>query len=106
MDPNETLKRIRTERDDFLNAHGKDNEAALHHAYDLVMALDDLDVWLSKGGFKPSEWDEPEPVPQSGSHCQIIGKGLVKHWECDEFADGTITNVYDDGKVVYDPNGA
>ncbi len=60
MDPNEALNMIKAERDRFLDHYNEDQEVALHAAYDLVMALDDLDQWISNGGFLPTAWRPQE----------------------------------------------
>lgn len=55
MDVNETLRRLREAVAQWTLANGTD--AALHAADDAVQAFIDLDEWLSKGGFLPTEWN-------------------------------------------------
>lgn len=31
-------------------------------------------------------------TPQPGDNCLLLGNYLVKHFDCDEFPDGTVTN--------------
>lgn len=46
------------------------------------------------------ENDAPVPyVYQKGDRCRIIGNFQVKHFDCDEWADGTITDVRTGRKV-------
>lgn len=54
MDPNETLKIIRAERQRMSTTTNEEDyriaAAALHDA------IGDLDEWLSRGGFLPDAW--------------------------------------------------
>lgn len=52
MDPNKTLELIRGLASSIL-IHDSFSESM---ASDLAEAVDDLDKWLSKGGFKPEAW--------------------------------------------------
>ena len=54
MDPNEALEACRKSIQDFELADGVYNE--LDELLELVEAFQDLDNWLTKGGFKPKEW--------------------------------------------------
>lgn len=65
MDPDELLKQLRVLRNGVLA--GPDSDIIVHgdHAQmvwwrnlasDLTVALNDLDEWLSNGGFPPREW--------------------------------------------------
>lgn len=49
MDPNETLNIIRAEVHEILWGDKPDPEA-------LAQAANNLDEWLSRGGFLPKEW--------------------------------------------------
>lgn len=55
MDPNTLLHRVRTlvekVKDPYFNA-AKDPQTPL----DLANAVDDLDEWITKGGFVPAAW--------------------------------------------------
>lgn len=50
MDPNETLRIIRAQVGMILDENDGNSPEAL------AEAVRDLDGWLSKGGFLPSEW--------------------------------------------------
>jgi hypothetical protein len=52
VDPNETLKTIR-ELVNRTNAYG---DEVPPFVLDLVHAIEDLDGWLRKGGFHPTDW--------------------------------------------------
>ena len=52
VDPNETLKTIRA-LVDRTNAYG---DEVPPFVLDLVHAFEDLDGWLRKGGFHPTDW--------------------------------------------------
>ena len=54
MDPNETLAKMRDARSRYVNATTDDE--AFNAATDLAAASADLDNWLSRGGFKPADW--------------------------------------------------
>lgn len=43
--------------------------------------------------------DLTAPQYQPGDLCIILGNFEVQHYDCDEFADGVVTNVLT-GKVV------
>ena len=49
MDPNETLNKIRYLSHMYWKGRMEADEA--------LLAFQDLDEWLSKGGFKPCEWE-------------------------------------------------
>jgi len=57
MDPNATLARIRETRRQF-DAAERDglNTTALHLAQELAEAIEDLDAWITRGGFLPDDW--------------------------------------------------
>lgn len=50
MDPNTTLKEIRRAAYELLN------NKSVANADGLLAAWDDLDQWLSNGGFTPDDW--------------------------------------------------
>lgn len=50
MDPNATLKSIRELAN--MMAQGNDSEVSV----ELTEAIDNLDTWLSAGGFLPADW--------------------------------------------------
>jgi hypothetical protein len=54
MDPDETLRRIRR----TINQMRVDESTAIReaHADEIAEAFEDLDLWLSNGGFPPSDW--------------------------------------------------
>lgn len=59
MDPNDTLTRIRdliTEHDDLAGEEDYDHNEAVRILFDLTVAIEDLDGWLSRGGFLPVPW--------------------------------------------------
>ena len=39
-------------------------------------------------------------MKMSGDSCMMLGSGLVQHWECDEYEDGTVTNCIT-GQIVF-----
>lgn len=51
MDPNETLNTIRAEVHEILFGDKPDPDA-------LAEAVNNLDEWLSRGGFLPNEWTQ------------------------------------------------
>ena len=51
MDPNQTLRRLRLLAELVTTSGEPDPDAN-----DLAEAFNDLDTWLSKGGFLPNEW--------------------------------------------------
>jgi hypothetical protein len=54
MDPNETLRQIRLLiRQSRVD---RDPQTFIQHARDLADAVEDLDAWMSRGGFAPKEW--------------------------------------------------
>lgn len=55
MDPNATLAALR----EALTAYNgtTDRDEAAWHATNLAMAVEDLDEWLSNGGFPPDAWN-------------------------------------------------
>lgn len=53
MDPNETLKRLRTIVYDGTNNIPGDRLASLDGMVELFSALDE---WITRGGFLPAEW--------------------------------------------------
>ncbi len=55
MDPNATLEHIR-EIVDTINSGELDHVEMSEAATDLASMFEDLDTWLSDGGFKPAEW--------------------------------------------------
>lgn len=66
MDPNEALKQMRQAISD-----GRDTEAAAY--------AEDLDEWLSKGGFLPAQWSgKRSKIPPTGKGSNT-GHGIV--WE-------------------------
>ncbi len=52
MDPNETLKLIRDRCKAILAS-----EESSDPAYFLAEDIDNLDTWLSRGGFLPADWN-------------------------------------------------
>ena len=54
MDPNATLEHIR----DLAGVLRMYNGNPASKADELVDAINDLDEWLSKGGFLPDDWQE------------------------------------------------
>lgn len=57
MDPDAALARIRDTRKRFDEAERDGlNTTALILAQELAEAIEDLDDWLSKGGFLPKDW--------------------------------------------------
>lgn len=56
MDPNTTLAIIR-ENVQVLDSH---DYHIGHPVADLLDAVENLDVWLSRGGFLPTAWSHPE----------------------------------------------
>lgn len=54
MDPNATLKEILTAVKEFDDA--ADTESAFAAAGTALEAFENLDEWLSKGGFLPDRW--------------------------------------------------
>ena len=58
MDPNVLMKEIRSLRS-FIFAEGmSDSEEFQQAAWDLADKMDNLDVWISGGGFLPDDWKE------------------------------------------------
>lgn len=55
MDPNETLRRARN-----IAARAFDGGASFELA-ELAEAFQDLDEWIMKGGFLPSQWEANRP---------------------------------------------
>jgi hypothetical protein len=53
MDPNETLRQI---REAIADAWAAPFDEQFTHLVDVVELFQDLDAWLSRGGFKPSDW--------------------------------------------------
>jgi hypothetical protein len=54
MDPDETLTQIRTL---ITNYQTSAEEMSTSDAAELVFLVDELDEWLTKGGFLPTEWN-------------------------------------------------
>lgn len=54
MDPNETLRRIRSVVSDENNGMGGDRLASLDMLTELFQALDG---WITRGGFLPAAWN-------------------------------------------------
>ena len=58
MDPNALLQEIRDIRA-FIFAEGmSESEEFQQNAWNLADKIDNLDVWITKGGFLPEEWAE------------------------------------------------
>lgn len=58
MDPNETLNRIRQQADAVLHPRGLQVDRAELAAM-LARNVEELDQWLSQGGFMPEAWRAP-----------------------------------------------
>ena len=54
MDPDATLKEILNAIKEF--EAGSNEDDTLMAAYGVINAFEDLDKWLSKGGFLPERW--------------------------------------------------
>ena len=65
MDPNATLERIRT-----LVAAMLDRSDTSDETDELVQAIDNLDTWISRGGFLPEAWQ--------ATLVRAIGASIVK----------------------------
>jgi len=59
MDPNAVLDQIRTNAKAFWEEDGENDIEALT---ELVSAIEDLDEWLTSGGFLPSAWTNTSPT--------------------------------------------
>jgi hypothetical protein len=53
MDPNETLRQIRTLANRILN-----DEYTEYDSLELAELIDSLDNWILKGGFLPNNWQK------------------------------------------------
>jgi len=81
MDPNETLRVARAAADRLLNDY--DPEVA----YSLAENFTALDIWLSRGGFPPADWQPTPPAVdtmpcgcESGScYCDTIARDWDAH---------------------------
>ncbi len=56
MDPDVLLARIRTLAERVVEADGDDADDGDNPAVELSASILDLDIWLSRGGFLPSDW--------------------------------------------------
>jgi hypothetical protein len=61
MDPNATLVLIRTMVTALLTEQDMSEEDRNETAVTLANAVDDLDQWITKGGFLPAVWNASHP---------------------------------------------
>lgn len=71
MDPNATLTRIREHVSTILDASNDQYEMALEYGADLAEAVENLDEWLTGGGFIPAAWCEHATKENSGEMATI-----------------------------------
>jgi hypothetical protein len=60
MDPDEALRQIRLTAKQLQVDVTRDIK--IQHADDLAVLILGLDEWLTKGGFLPTDWDNPNPA--------------------------------------------
>lgn len=63
MDPNACLARIRILQT-LIESGPQDPDSMHYHANELSEAMQDMDEWLSKGGFLPDAWDSKKGLAQ------------------------------------------
>lgn len=100
MDPNETLARIRALYDIATN-ETDDNELAA----ELADAIEDLDYWLTTGGFLPDAWQRPA-VAVTVTLDDQARRAIAHHWQqptpaTDSDVRDWITEMVDDLIVEY-----
>lgn len=61
MDPNEALKNIR-ELTQVIQSGSPTDATVLSLASELAEAVDNLDMWLTTGGYLPRSWEVEDPM--------------------------------------------
>lgn len=91
----EAVNAAREAADRFDSAHADHNPMyALECAADMEAAIRGI----------VAAWDPVAPKPTAGDLCRLVGGFNVEHYRCDDYADGTVTNL---GKVTKPaPKGA
>lgn len=64
-----------------------------------ALTHDDPLMYLHSLGYDVSEARIMDVSPKPGDLCRILPNYEVQHYDCDEFADGVVTNILT-GKVV------
>lgn len=67
MDPNETLRSLRELVEQVYNEEGDVND----QLEDFAGYFEDLDGWISKGGFLPRDWNEN----RAGASLRVVVRG-------------------------------
>ncbi len=78
MDPTETLRRLRNimaafDAEDATPMSTADTERLASLGEEFVNTFEDLDEWLSKGGFLPADWQQAPPAnpcPYTHAHTR------------------------------------
>lgn len=86
MDPNETLATLRR----LTVLYREDGDWDEDETHMLVGLIEDLDEWLSKGGFLPAAWVRPEADSEAddmldtivaGNRAALEASGLESGWD-------------------------
>jgi hypothetical protein len=79
MDPNETLARLR---------ELAEKPVSLDVCEEMQGLFDDLDQWLSKGGFKPAAWDPQPQQYKPGFEGAVLAGAVNTPEELDSWKQG------------------
>lgn len=81
MDPDVTLAELR-EHVRIMNDEATSSALRATHGEWLQERFEQLDAWLSRGGFPPSAWNSPTPTTPSGANDRVLaGPEAVEYKE-------------------------